>query len=424
MGWGKNRELIYKDNFLYEFIARSNSGEVESGSTKYLNGYDNLLKAKQMTAIEREETGLLIDTVCGGKCAATNNIQEYFKKLLVNDYFLYEFIKGDLTYQEGIKGGCDVQIKTVKYTPIAELDLFKKAEEYYNSGDLIQAYTTYSSIKLYETDYYYYIKPSERDIIKNKISELYPKVEALIETYHANGEFFPQYIKSQYDSLVADFNTTKQNFKIKTVTEYNQYTYKHEEKRPQSVNYSCDCLKPWDEQYASNATECFKKNPNYYEPYQKAITECYFKFDKALDDEEKAVKKSSMSINFNKTNHTFYAYDKQVFLRNIATAKENYNKAKSMMSLALKFDENVKQIEKLNDENKKKTLFSKYSLVLADFQAKYNAYPSLDECITILNEANSFLAKVISLYSTDTKDIEKQLKSAETIEQIKSIILK
>jgi len=129
-----------------------------------------------------------------------------------------------------------------------------------------------------------------------------------------------------------------------------------------------------------------------------------------------------MSITFNKTNHTFYAYDKQLFLKNIATAKENYNKAKTMMSLALKFDENVKQIEKLNDENKKKTLFTKYSLVLADFQTKYNAYPSLDECINILNEANSFLAKVISLYSTDTKDLEKQLKSAETIEQIKSII--
>ena len=418
MGWGKNRELIYKDNYLYEFVARSNQGEVLEGSTKYQKGYDNLVKAKSMTPTEREEAGISIDTIYGGSCAATNNIQEYFNKLLVNDYFLYDFIKGDLTYKEGIKGGCDIQVRQTNFSALSENSDFKNAEDAYNKGELIKAYDFYSKIKLDN------IKPSERSKVTGKIAELNPKVEALIESYHANGEFFPQYIKSQYDSLVADFNTTKQNFKIKSVTEYNQYTYKYEEKKPQSVSYNCDCLNPWNEQYASNATECFKKNPNYYEPYQKAITECYFKFDKALDDEENSVKRSSMSINFNKTNHTFYAYDKQIFLKNIATAKDNYNKAKSMMTLALKFDENIKKIEALNNENKKKTLFTKYSLVLTDFQTKYSAYPSLDECIKTLNEANSFLEKVISLYSTDTKDLEKQLKSAETVEQIKSIILK
>ena len=172
------------------------------------------------------------------------------------------------------------------------------------------------------------------------------------------------------------------------------------------------------------ALKCFEINPNFYEPYQKAITENYFSIMKLIDDEKYAIKKSSKSFKFQNTYHDFYAYDKQKFMKKIANAKGNYDKAKSMMSLALKFDENVKQIEKLNDENKKKTLFTKYSLVLTDFQTKYNAYPSLDECINILNEANSLLAKVISLYSTDTKDLEKQLKSAETVEQIKSIILK
>lgn len=407
MGWGKNRELIYKDNYLYEFVARSNQGEVLEGSTKYQKGYDNLVKAKSMTPTEREEAGISIDTICGGSCAATNNIQEYFNKLLVNEYFLYDFTKGDLTYKEGIKGGCDIQVRQTNFSALSENSDFKNAEDAYNKGELIKAYRFYSKIKLDN------FKPSERSKVTGKIAELNPKVEALIESNHAFGEFFPQYIKSQYDSLVADFNTTKQNFKIKS-TEYNQYTYK----------FDCDCLNPWNEQYASNATECFKKYPNYYEPYQKAITECYFKFDKALDDEENSVKRSRMYIYFNNTNHTFYAYDKQIFLKNIATAKDNYNKAKSMMTLALKFDENIKKIEVLNNENKKKTLFTKYSLVLTDFQTKYSAYPSLDECIKTLNEANSFLEKVISLYSTDTKDLKKQLKSAETIEQIKSIILK
>ncbi|GGC95209.1 hypothetical protein GCM10011508_23020 [Flavobacterium lutivivi] len=416
MGWGKNRELIYKDNYLYEFVARSNQGEVLEGSTKYQKGYDNLDSAKSMTPTEREEAGISIDTICGGSCAATNNIQEYFNKLLVNDYFLYDFIKGDLTYKEGIKGGCDIQVRQTNFTALSENSDFKNAEDAFNKGELIKAYDFYSKIKLDN------IKPSERSKVTGKIAELNPKVEALIESYHANGEFFQQYIKSQYDSLVADFNSTKKSFKIKTVKEYDKYTYQYVDKKPTRIGYG-EYVNPWDEQYAENATKCFETNKEFYEPYQRAITEYYFKFDKALDAEESAVKKSSMSITFNKTNHTFYAYDKQVFLKNIATAKENYNKAKSMMSLSLKFDENVKQIEKLNDENKKKTLFTKYSLVLADFQTKYNAYPSLDECINILNEANSFLAKVISLYSTDTKELEKQLKSAETVEQIKSIIL-
>jgi hypothetical protein len=417
MGWGKNRELIYKDNYLYEFVARSNQGEVLEGSTKYQTGYDNLVKAKSMTPTEREEAGISIDTICGGSCAATNNIQEYFNKLLVNDYFLYDFIEGDLTYKEGIKGGCDIQISQTNFTALSENSDFKNAEESYNKGELIKAYDFYSKIKLDN------IKPSERSKVTSKIAELNPKVEALIESYHANGEFFQQYIKSQYDSLLTDFKATKQNFKIKTVTEYNQYSYKYEEKKPQSISYNCDCMKPWDEQYVSNATECFKKNPNYYEPYHKAITEYFFKVNKVLDDEESAVKRSSINnFEFNNTRHSFYTYDKNVLIKNINAAKEEYKKSKSMMDFALKFEENIKKIEKLNTENKKKTLFNKYTLVLNEFNTKYNSYTNLDESIVTLNEANSFLTKVISLYSTDTKDLEKQLKSAETVEQIKSII--
>lgn len=418
MGWGKNRELIYKDNYLYEFVARSNQGEVLEGSTKYLNGYESLLKAKAMTSSEREESGISIDTICGNYCAATNNIQEYFKKLLVNDYFLYEFIKGDLTYKEGIKGGCDIQVRQTNFSALSENNDFKNAEEAYNKGELVKAYDFYSKIKIDN------IKPSERSKVTGRIAELNPKVEALIESYHANGEFFQQYIKSQYDSLLTDFKSTKQNFKIKTVTEYNQYSYKYEEKKPQSISYNCDCIKPWDEQYVSNATECFKKNPNYYEPYHKAITEYFFKVNKVLDDEESAVKRSSINnFEFNKTRHSFYTYDKNVFIKNINAAKDEYRKAKSMMNLALKFDENIKQIELLNNENKKKTLFNKHTLVINEFKTKYNSYTSLDESIITLNEANSFLEKVISLFSTDTKEIEKQLKGAESVEQIKSIIL-
>ena len=95
-----------------------------------------------------------------------------------------------------------------------------------------------------------------------------------------------------------------------------------------------------------------------------------------------------------------------------------------MMNLALKFEDNIKKVEKSNNENKKKTLFNKYSIVLNDFQNNYNAYPSIDDCIAILTDANSFIDKVVTLYSQDTREIEKLLKDADTVNDIKSIISK
>jgi hypothetical protein len=41
-----------------------------------------------------------------------------------------------------------------------------------------------------------------------------------------------------------------------------------------------------------------------------------------------------------------------------------------------------------------------------------------------IRELNLFLDKVIDVYSQDTKELEKQLKNAATVESIKSIILK
>ncbi len=422
MGWGKNRELIYKDNFLYEFIARSNSGAVEEGTTKYQTGYDNYIKAKAMTATEREEAGLSIDTACGGTlCAATNNIQEYFPKLFSVDYFLYEFIGGDLSFKEGFKGGCDIRANSTDFTPLTNISEFTKAEEYYSKNELIKAYELYSKIDLNK------VKPSERKNVTDKIAILSPKVESLIETYHKNSEFYPEYIKSQYDSLVADFNSIKQNFKIKSIKEYNQYTYKYEDKNPKTVSgypYDCDCKNPWNEQNYSTTSKCFELNKGFYEPYQIAITDYCNKFNEALDKEESSVKQSKTSFNFKNTNNSFYAYDKDKFLSNISIAKKNYEKAKLMMALAIKFEEKSKQIETLNSQNKKKTLFNKYSLVLQDYQTKYNAYTGLDESIKILNESIAFFDKVIALYSVDTKELEKQLKDAETVEQIKTIITK
>ena len=259
--------------------------------------------------------------------------------------------------------------------------------------------------------------------------EKYPeeKISEIIATLNANTKFFSDYIKEQRDTLTNDYNKLKVDFKIKSIKEFNQNTYKYEDKRPKSVYMSyksCDCKNPWNEVYQANILSCFELNKEFYEPYQIAITNSFFKFYKVLGDKENAVEQFSINnFEFNNIKHSFSIYDKELFINNIDEAKIEYNKAKSMMPLALKFDENVKKIENLNNENKKKTLFKKYSLVLADFQTKYNTDISVDECIIILNEANSFLEKVISLYSSENEELEKKLKNIETIENIKSMIL-
>jgi len=421
MNYNNNSELIYKDNFLYESIMRSNIGAVKEGTTKYQAGYDDYMKAKSMTAAERKESGLSIDTTCG----AILPIQEYFPKLFSVEYFLYTFIGGDLSFVENFKGGCQIRVNTTDYTPLTNISEYKKAEEFYAKNELMEALEQYSDINLNK------VKPSERKNVTDQIALLIPIVKGLVETYNKNSDFYSKYIKSQYDSLFADFNIIKQYFKIKSIKKKDPNTYKYEDMVPERYydgRYSCDCKNPWneDDYTAIKTSECFKLNKGFYEPYQIAITEYWNKFNEALDKEKNSVTKSPRSFKFYKIDiqSFFYAYDKGTFISNISKAKKNYEKAKSMWTLAVEFEDKAKQIEILNSQNKKKTLFNKYSLVLQENQSKYNLYPGLDECVNILNESILFLDKVISLYSIETKDLEKQLKDAETTEQIKSIILK
>lgn len=426
MGWGKNRELLYKDNILYEFVARSNSGEVLDGSKKYLKDYDNLVKAKSLTKVEQENIGLTIDTLCGSdNCAATNNIKEYFPKMLSIDYFLYNFISGDLTFKEGFKGGCELSVSQNNYTELSKLDDFKNAELSFDKKDLLKAYTLYSNININQ------VKPSDRVQILAKISKIEPLVDSLMNYYKASEKFIRDYINLEYDSINIDFNKVKQDFKLKTVTQYNQYTYKNEVVEPVSQNSSyCDCKKPWDCHYGfgefnyRDAAECFKNNPQFYEPFQKAIISSYSNVITVLDNEKKSLNSSSMNFIYKTYSHSLYTYDKDVFLSNLSLVKDYYRKSKLMMDLALKFEDNIKKVEKLNNENKKKTLFNKYSIVLNDFQNNYNAYPGIDDCIALLTDANSFIDKIVTFYSQDTKEIEKLLKDADTVNDIKSIISK
>jgi len=263
---------------------------------------------------------------------------------------------------------------------------------------------------------------SASDLMGN---EKYPKdkISELLETYHANSKFFSEYIKVQYDSLVDDFKKTKSDFKLKSVKGVYTDTYASYEKKPKEASYNCNCLEPWNESYEETALKCFELNKEFYEPFQRALTESYFKYDKALTNEEKKVKSSSSSFNFENENNRFYTYDKNTFLANLKEAKSNYELGKSVKFLFNKATDNKAKIATLNDQNKKKTLLKKYLVVYEDLIVKYNMYPGLTETITLITTINNISDKVIAYYSQDTKELEKKLKDAETTDQIKTILL-
>lgn len=430
-GWNKHRELIYKDNVLYEFVARDNNGEVQSGTTKYQEKYDNFSKAKAIPDNEKEDAEFQIVTDCGGdNSAATNNIKEYFKKLLSNSDFLYEQIGGDLTYKEGFKGGCEFSVSKTNFTPLADNNDYKIAEALNDKNKILEAFTQYLKINLKT------IKPSEIKLVSEKISLIKPKISELIATYHANSKFFSESIKDQSDSLLTDFNSLKKDFKIKSVKEYNKYTYRYDEKSPKTVSYYCNCIEPWSLQpkqrfsedpwlvsYDDNTLKCFDLNLEFYEPYQKFITKAFFYFNNALSSEGVNVRKSNLDFNFDNINNQFYTYDKSTFINNLKDAKNVYIQSKSLMNLYTKANEKKAEIETLNNNNKKRILLKKYTLIFDDVITKYNNLSNIDDIIKSFTDLIKITDKTILYYSQDTKALEEKLKETEIVEQIKSLLL-
>lgn len=265
-------------------------------------------------------------------------------------------------------------------------------------------------------------------------NEKYPKdkISEIIEKFQINSTFIYDYSKSEeYNTLVEDFNTLKADFKIKSVKAYNTSTYTYYEKTTKNYNYgdyygpsySYNCDKPWDAKTAEQALGCFEINKEFYEPYQRAITETFFKYKAALKKEIDNADKLIVTVNFENTEYKFTTYDKTTFLNNLKETKENFELSKSVKTNYLKALENKVNITNLNEQNKKKTLLKKYLIVYEDFISKINAYTGLTETISLLQSLNAISDKVVALYSQDTKEMEKKLKEALTPDQIQLIIL-
>jgi len=294
--------------------------------------------------------------------------------------------------------------------------LLKKTEEYKNiipeADKALIAKDYFKALELYK---------SASDLLGN---EKYPKdkISELLETFHENSKFFFEFIKAQYDSSETHFRQLKKEFKIKSIKEYNPSLNQYVEKSPQTLSYNCDCKEPWNERFLINAVECVKKNPTFYEPYQKVLMDSYYNYLVFLENEEKAIKNTSKRINFNNAHNDFYTYDKELFITEVSSAKNSFLQAIDIVNASKKYEQAQQQLLKVNADNKKKTLFKKYKTVAADFNRQYNGFTNVSELFKLLIEFNDFQNKLLLLYSQDTKELEKKLKKAETLEEIKALI--
>ena len=256
------------------------------------------------------------------------------------------------------------------------------------------------------------------------------RVSQILEECHSNSMFFNKYIENQYDSLELDKVYFAKKIALKATYDYDYRYYsttdeKGVTKRVSSSIYidantiDFNVIEPWNNKTWEIAKLCFESNKDVYNPIQQVITDYLFRYKNFLINEEKNIKKTSFNFNFENVNHSFYTYDKTTFLNNLSLSKKNYNLAKSLLDLESK----KTQIETLQSQNKKKTLFAKYQIVYKDFNSTLQNNTELATMADNIGNLNLFLDKVIALYSQDTKELEKQLKNAETVESIKAIIL-
>ncbi len=266
------------------------------------------------------------------------------------------------------------------------------------------------------------------------------KIAAINETIAQNSIYLIEYYKREYDSLRADkiyYSNTIPVIKNSgttpgwDVTKYGKVTKAVYDKSQCNMYYNID--KPWesvnldrpdityDDIDSDWLLNCMNSNKAFYTPIQILVTQSFQSYVSALKKEKVKIRETKAEYNY-KYNDFSYYYDKEIFLNTLTSAKNTYVKAKSLIKSELIVQGKINEILSLNKSNKKKILFEKFQIVLNDYLSLTNELMSIQSQQDNFSNMISFLDKVISLYSMDTKEIEKELKKAETIDQIKSIL--
>ena len=378
-------EIIYKNKFMTDFIGRNGSGQILDGSTSLnpeLNAERNqkYLDLREKSTEELEMDGYELDTVCSGNIP-TKYIQPYFKMMMSSDWFLYKFIKGDLTYDyNSIHGGCNIVVNKIDFSQIENIQGYEKAEKLFNSGLYMDAITSYRKVKRYIKTYngYRYKKSDLKRLDKNLQISL-DKADSLSKVLISGREV---------DSLSG-----------------NLYVWKKEE--------------------INKISEFVEAQKTYFYGYLKegAINSIN---DLSIDD---ALKKNKSTTYFNpdgqaaqrdKVKYYLFCTKDSVINRYTVMLDERLEEIRKLRLISQQLESKLSQIDELKSNTRTRLLTVTYievlnSLINQHFKnRRYSKYLSAGEYVNFITILNLSLDKIIAFYSAP-KDIDKALKKAAII---------
>jgi hypothetical protein len=281
---------------------------------------------------------------------------------------------------------------------------------------------------------------SASELIEN---EKYPKdkLSEITELLKQNTAFFEEYFKNQSDSLNLDKIYFSNLIPVNRVGSYPGWNVMKYGKVTYTIYDMNNCQrgfnaeKPWEsvflvepqiDRYDDISSDwimnCITSNKASYTPIQILVAKTFIEYNKALQEAKNKIGETKIEYNYD-IEQFIFGYDKEVFRNSIASYKKSYAIAKSVVELESKCFNKKNQIEALNKNNKKKYLYKKMQVVLDDFFIYAANNEDLELQFENITRVNLFLDMVITLYSKDTKELESKLKDAETIDQIKSLIL-
>jgi hypothetical protein len=378
-------EIIYKNKFMTDFIGRNGSGQILDGSTSLnpeLNAERNqkYLDLREKSTEELEMDGYELDTVCSGNIP-TKYIQPYFKMMMSSDWFLYKFIKGDLTYDyNSIHGGCNIVVNKIDFSQIENIQGYEKAEKLFNSGLYMDAITSYRKVKRYIKTYngYRYKKSDLKRLDKNLQISL-DKADSLSKVLISGREV---------DSLSG-----------------NLYVWKKEE--------------------INKISEFVEAQKTYFYGYLKegAINSIN---DLSIDD---ALEKNKSTTYFNpdgqaaqrdKVKYYLFCTKDSVINRYTVMLDERLEEISKLRLISQQLESKLSQIDELKSNTRTRLLTVTYTEVLNSLinqhfkNRRYSKYLSAGEYVSFITILNLSLDKIIAFYSAP-KDIDKALKKAAII---------
>ena len=393
-------EISYKDFYMVDFTGRNAAGEILEGSTALYpkeadEDYQRYKDVKAMSIEERQNAGFILDTFCREKNVVTKYIKEYFEYMMSTDWFLYKYIKCDLTYNlysnnYNIPGGCNIVVQQMRYVKMSEEFNYRTAEEEFKSGRFIEAAMGYYNFKkeinsVSRTNFSYYT--TELKNLDQKILSSLDKADSLSKIYMTKAKFeeISTLLKNDFNSEITKLTTAIEDTYAKY---YQPFQYGLRE-------------------YNKNYNEFWRVND--YE-WSKETQE-YNRTEISTGD-----------INTGKST-TYYSMT-ETELIDTATNIGNdiLDTLKKALLLTQNFESKVNQIEEFNISQPTKFIYQTYMDVLSDFQVSFSGVnmsvqTKLDKNMQKLTKINQSLDLIIALYSSDTKPMDKELKKALSLKE-------